>query len=371
VKRCLAAALAALALPPWASGAAPSVDGTAYTVVNGATGEVLVAHDQRRRLPIASITKLMTVLVALEHAELDEVVVVRPSAVGVGGATIHLRMGERLTVSDLVHAVLVQSANDAAQALAEHVGRGSSARFVALMNARARALGLTDTHFVRPHGLDVPGHVSSARDVTLLARVAMQNPIVRRIVRKREAAIGGRRLHTWNDLLGRFRGLVGVKTGHTARAGWCEVAAVRRPGFTIYATLLGSSSREQRNTDLAELLRFGLSRYRVAPVVDAARVYTTLRVPYGGEPLALVAARSALRAVRLGRPLVERVVAPSVAPLPVRKGERLGEVRVYAGSRLVGSSALVASRSVSRAGVDDRLSWYAGRMLDNVRGWFS
>src|SRR5207247_2374971 len=148
--------------------------------------------------------------------------------------------------------------NDAAWALAIHVGGGSEERFVGLMNRRARQLGLTDTHFVRPDGLDAAGHVSSARDMTKLARILMQKPAVRRIVAMRSATIaGGRGLHTWNDLLGRFPGVVGVKTGHTRAAGWAEVAAARGPGVTVYATVLGSPSRSTRNGDLAELLDWG------------------------------------------------------------------------------------------------------------------
>src|SRR6266540_6351390 len=263
MRRALAAAVVALVVASPAAAGPPQVTARAYYVENGATGEALAGEDARARLPIASITKLMTVLIALEHAELDDVVVAAPSAAAVGESTINLRAGERITVRDLVEAALVQSANDAADALADYVGHGSSARFVALMNAKARQLGLTRTRFTRPDGLDAPGHVSSARDVTALAEAAMRLPAVRSIVRRRTASIsGGRVLHTWNDLLGLFPGLVGVKTGHTAGAGWCEVGAARRYGVTLYATVLWSPTRSQRNADLAALLRWGLSRYR-------------------------------------------------------------------------------------------------------------
>src|SRR5919198_4151454 len=148
---------------------------------------------------------------ALAAAAVALVVVAPPAAAGVGESTIHLRTGERITVHDLVEAALVQSANDAAWALAAYVGKGSVPAFVRLMNAKAKALGLRDTHFTRPDGLDAPGHVSSARDVTLLARIAMQNPTIRSIVDDRSATIsGGRRLHTWNDLLSTFPGVIGV-----------------------------------------------------------------------------------------------------------------------------------------------------------------
>jgi D-alanyl-D-alanine carboxypeptidase (penicillin-binding protein 5/6) len=358
--------LAALILAAPALAASPQVTARAWRVENGATGEVLLHHDDRARVPIASITKLMTVIVALEHADLAEVVRIPKRAPVLGESTLRLRAGERVSVRDLVEAALIQSANDAAHALAYHVGRGNVARFVAMMNAKARALGLTDTRFVRPDGLDVAGHVSSARDVTLLARVAMQQPVIRSIVRLRTAEAAGRHLFTWNDLLGRFPGLIGVKTGHTRRAGWSEVAAARGRGTTIYATILGSPSRAQRNTDLAELLAWGLSRYRVVEAVSAGRTYATAELPYGRAPVALVAERRLLRVVRVGRPLVERVVSPVRVSLPVWKGQRLGEVRIYAGRRLLGTRTLVASRSVARPGLAGRVGWYAGETAGNV-----
>lgn len=362
----LLAVVAALALAAPALGSAPPVNARAWLVENSATGEVLLAHNERARVPIASITKLMTVLVALEHARLDDVVTVRGSSAAVGGATIGLRAGERLTVRDLVEAALIQSANDAADALALHVGQGSEARFVELMNAKAVELGLTDTHFVRPDGLDVAGHVSSARDVTRLARAAMTRPAVREIVRLRTAVAAGRPLHTWNDLLGSFPGLIGVKTGHTSAAGWSQVAAARGRGLTIYATVLGSPSRTERNGDLAELLAWGLSRYRVVSIIQTGRVYARAEAPYGRAPIALVAERPLVKLVRVDRSLVERVVAETAVSLPVRKGQRLGEVRVYARGELIGTRALVAARSVSKPDLAGRVRWYAGRTLSNA-----
>lgn len=350
----------------------PRVEGRAYLVQNGATGEVLLRFHERERLPIASITKLMTVLVALEHAGLDDVVTVSRHAAAVGESTISLRKGEQIAVGDLVKAALIQSANDAAVALAEHVGLGSVTRFVELMNAKARRLGLADTHFLNPDGLDAPGHYSSARDVTKLARVAMRNPVVRDAVRQTEATIAGdRRLETWNDLLSTFPSLLGVKTGHTAGAGWSEVAAARGRGVTIYATLLGGATRAGRNDDLGELLAWGLSRYRAVHVIATGRVYATAPAPYGRDPLALVATRPALRVVRVDRPLLERVVAPAAVPLPVAKGQRLGEVRVYVGKKLIARRPLVAARSIARPDLLGRVGWYAGEAARNLWSWLS
>ena len=348
----LAAAVLLLAAP--AAAAPPSgIDARAYFVQDAATGEVLAERNARARVPIASITKLMTALLVVERGGLHETVVVPPFAATIGESSVNLRAGERITRRDLLRALLIQSANDAAFALA-----GDVDAFVRAMNAKARQLGLRDTHFTRPDGLDAPEHLSSARDATILARVAMRKPEIRAIVDDRTATIeGGRRLHTWNDLLGRFPGLVGVKTGHTAAAGWSQVAAVQRRGFILYATLLGSPERGERNRDLEALLRWALAQYGSVRVIDDERTYARADVGYGRAPVALVAPSRFVRPVRVNRPLVERVVAPTFVRLPVRRGQRLGSVSVYSGTRLVGESPLVAARAVERPGFLSRAWW--------------
>ena len=372
VRTWVAAAAAALVLAAPAQAGAPAVSAQAFFVENPATGEILAQKGAWAKTPIASITKLMTVLVTLDNAEWGDVVRVRPGAATVGESTVNLRTGERLTVGDLVKAALIQSANDAADALALHVGKGNRAAFVALMNEKAKELGLERTHFATPDGLDTAGNYSTALDVTKLAQAAMEHPEVRSVVRLRTGSIaGGRELHTWNDLLGVFPGLYGVKTGHTGGAGWCEVAAVKRNGVTLYSTVLGSPTRSQRNTDLAALLRWGISRYRPVWLVEPGRVYMRARVGYGRKPVALVAKRGLASPVRVDRPLVERVVAPSALDLPVRKGQRLGEIRVYSGRRLIARRALVAERSVAEPSFGDRLGFYTGRTFDHIGDWFS
>jgi serine-type D-Ala-D-Ala carboxypeptidase (penicillin-binding protein 5/6) len=369
-KALFAAAASALVFSSSALAGPPPVRAGAYIVENGATGEVLASGDARERRAIASITKLMTVLVTLEHARLNAIVTVPQEVTTVGESTIFLREGERIPVRDLIEAALIPSANDAADALAWYVGRGSQQRFVALMNAKARQLGLKDTHFVRPDGLDSPGHVSSARDVTKLARTLMRRPVVRKIVRETSDTIsGGRTIYTRNRLLYSFPGLIGVKTGHTGLAGWSEVAAARRNGTTIYATILGSPTEEQRDADLAALLRWGLSQYRPATIISAGGTYAQAATGFGRGPVALVAPRSLIRPVRVGRPVVEKVVVPPALDLPVERGDAVGQVRIYAGARLIGARPLVTARSVSAPGLVARTGWYIGRAFSNLFGW--
>jgi D-alanyl-D-alanine carboxypeptidase (penicillin-binding protein 5/6) len=371
VRRLLGPLLLALVLVPAASAqdVFPVVDARAVVVANGATGEVIYSRDPDARLAPASITKLMTALVVLDRARPGETVTVPAVASSVGESSIRLRPGERLPVRDLLAAALIQSANDAAYALAAHAGDGSVERFVRLMNAKAKSLGLANTRFTRPDGLDDANHYSTAADLLVLARTAMRRPLIRELVRRRTLAIaGGRKLFPWNDLLGRYAGLVGVKTGHTAAAGWCQVAAARRDGVTMYAVVLGSPSRARRNEDLAELLDWGFGQYVRTTVVRAERTYATAALPFSDERLALVAGESARAVVRMGRPLLERVVGPAIVDLPVTRGERLGEVRILEGDRVVARRPLVASRTVGDPSFGARASWYAGRAVDEVGG---
>jgi D-alanyl-D-alanine carboxypeptidase (penicillin-binding protein 5/6) len=367
----LLAALVALLLAPAAAAVGPPVQARAWIVQDARTGDVLAASNPHARLPIASITKLMTVLVALEHRGLDDVVDVDPRAGIVGESSIELNGGERLTVRDLVEAALIQSANDAADALALSVSPDFPS-FAALMNQEARKLGLRDTHFVRPDGLDAPGEYSSAADVTKLARIVMRIPFVRQTVRQKTATIaGGRTLHTWDDLLSLDPHTIGVKTGHTGLAGWCQVAAARGlGGTTVYATLLGSPTRGQRNDDLESLLVWGLARFRLVPVVQAERMYASVDVGYGKRPLALVAAKPLLAVARIDHSLTETVTAVRVASLPVRRGTVLGHVVVTDGSRVVGRRDLVASRTINKPGLAGRLGWYARRTLHHLTHLF-
>jgi D-alanyl-D-alanine carboxypeptidase (penicillin-binding protein 5/6) len=342
------------------------VEAAAYYLVAD-DGAVLARHRARERRPIASITKLMTAIVALERASLSDVVTVPPRAAAVGGSTAFLRAGERLTVAQLLRAMLVPSANDAAEALALHVGRGSPARFVAAMNAKAAELDLRETHFANPHGLDEPGHFSSARDTTALVRFALGVPFVRDAVSRTSVTLpGGRALPSRDDLVSSWPPLVGGKTGHTDAAGWSQAAAASALGATVYGTVLGTDSRSDRNEALRSLLSYGLERYRRVIAVDGDRVYARAETGHGQPPVALVAPRTLVRTLRAGVPLLERVVAPESVGLPVREGARLGRVEVWTGDRLLASSSLVAAEAVSEPSLFRKAIWYSRTTLSNL-----
>ncbi len=365
---------AALAAPVHASGdatrtaAQPRVDAAAYYLVGG-DGAVLARYHARERRPIASITKLMTAVVTVERADLSEVVEVTPRAAAVGGSTVFLRAGERLTVAQLLRAMLVRSANDAAEMLAIHVGEGSVTRFVAEMNAKAAELGLSDTHFANPHGLDAPGHLSTARDTTLLVRYALGVPVIRDALARTSVSLpGGREFPSTDDLIATWKPLVGGKTGHTDDAGWSQAAAAAARGITVYGSVLGTDGRLERNRALRTLLSYGLERYRRVAVIDAHRAYGQAETGYGRPPVELVVPRTLVRTLRQGTPLVERVVRPRSVSLPVHEGARLGRVSVYAGNELVASSSLVAASSITEPSLWGTAIWYAKTTASNLWG---
>ena len=283
----------------------------------------------------------MTAVVVLEHARLDDVVSVSPLAASIGESTVYLRggrgaHGRRAAPSDT-------------RPERERCRRGTCAsrrrricrslrRPHERESSRARP---EDTHFENPHGLDQPGHVSSARDVTALLRYALGVPFIREAVQRSSATLpGGRAFATTDDLLQSLGAARRGKTGHTRDAGWSETAAASRGGVTVYGAVLGSDTRSSRNDALQELLSFGLDQYRRVQVVDGTRVYARASTGYGQPAVELVAPRTLVQSVRVGTPLVERVVAPSALALPVAR------VRTW-----------VASRSTTGTGSSRRRTW--------------
>jgi D-alanyl-D-alanine carboxypeptidase (penicillin-binding protein 5/6) len=363
-----AAAVAAVAVTGVAHAAAPPVQARAYVVQSSVDGRTLAAREADEPRAMASITKLMTALVAIRRLDLDQTVTVPAAATRIGESTLSLRAGQRITVRDLLIGTLVPSANDAATTLAIAAG-GSIPRFVAAMNTEARRLGLRGTHYRNPHGLDEPGHVSTARDSAILLRRALREPVLRRYAGSEAAQLSsGRWVRSTDNLVGTFRGFVGGKTGHTSDAGWSQVGFARVGGVGVTATVLGAPSEAQRDSDLAALLRFGLGSYRPSLVVDPARRYATVEVGWGRDAVPVVAPRRIVRPAPLGRALTEQVVVAAVAALPVAAGQRLGTLVVRDGTRVVARSPLVAAETRDEPGTLAKAGWLARRTGHNLVG---
>ncbi len=221
----------------------PSVSAQSAVLIEEESGSVLFEKNADARLPMASTTKIMTALVALEHAAPETVITVPREAVGTEGSSIYLFEGEQLTLEQLLWALLLASANDAAEAIAYGVAGGIEP-FAALMNEKAASLGLTDTHFENPHGLDAPDHYTTARELAIITRAALANELIRKMVSTRKTTIphngteGMRLLVNHNKLLRLYEGAIGVKTGFTKRSGRCLVSAAERNGVTLIAVTI-------------------------------------------------------------------------------------------------------------------------------------
>jgi len=224
------------------------------------SGRILYEHDPGKRLSPASLTKIMSALVILEQGNLDDLVTVSPSAARAPKTHLRLKAGQVFRLDALLKAMLIVSANDACLAAVEHVG-GDESQFVTLMNAKAVALGLTDTHFSNGCGFDGPEHYSTAEDLATLSVIALEQPTFRELVREERATItpvNGTRvyvLHTTNRLLGRIPGVEGIKTGFTSKAGRCLIAKVSQNGSDLLLVIL--NSRRRWNT-ATSLINYGL-----------------------------------------------------------------------------------------------------------------
>jgi serine-type D-Ala-D-Ala carboxypeptidase (penicillin-binding protein 5/6) len=348
----------------------PKLDAHAWALIDAKDGELLAADDASRRLPVASTTKLMTAYVALKELPLTRIVRVAPYGGGYEESLLRLRPGQRISVRDLLYGLILRSGNDAAYDLAV-AAAGSEARFVRQMNRRAAALGLGDTHYANPIGLDEAGNYSSAYDLTALGRRLLDIPVFARIAATRRAVLRSvrprRRIVTRNDLLLREPWATGIKTGFTLGAGYVLVAAGRRNGTELISAVLGAPSEEARDSESERLLEYGFSRYRKRLPIRAGAVLAESSIRYTDEELPLRAARAVAVGVRRGqRPRVV-VRAPQEVEGPVRRGARLGVATVLVDGLKVASVPLRAGRSAAkasgiqrvRATVEENLGWFA------------
>jgi D-alanyl-D-alanine carboxypeptidase (penicillin-binding protein 5/6) len=367
------AATLALAFAAGASAAKPPPDVSAPSalVVEASAGDVAFQKAPARRRAIASTTKLMTALLTLERA--------RPSAVFravryralPAESQIGLRAGERMTVADLLRGALIESANDAAETLAERVS-GSRGAFVRAMNVRAQQLGLRDTHYANPIGLDEPGNYSSARDLVRLTLRLRAFDFFRRTVAREQVT-----LHSGDHprTLGNRNGLVrlpqvnGVKTGHTQQAGYVLVGSGSKDGITLISVVLGAPSVAARESDTRRLLAWAFTLYRRVHAVAPGEVLAHAPIRYRrGAVLDLVAGDNARRfVVRRGQALRRcGIQTPNEVEGPIRRGQALGKVKICRGEHHIATLPVVASNDVPKAGAGVRAKDWFTRPLTLV-----
>jgi D-alanyl-D-alanine carboxypeptidase (penicillin-binding protein 5/6) len=365
------APLAALALTP-ACAVAQSADpprllgAKSAIVMEASTGDVLFARDADDHRSIASTTKLMTVLVALRRDDLDDIFSAIDYHASAAESQIGLVPGERMSVRDLLRAALLPSANDAAATLA--VGTmGSTRAFVREMNTRARALGLDNTHYGNPVGLDDPDNYSSARDLAKLAIALRHFEFFRRTTDLPRATLrSGARTRTVvnrNTLVRRIDDVNGVKTGRTSRAGYVLVGSATRDGVTVVSAVLGEPSERARDADSLALLRYGLNSYSATTALPEGRILGSVPLRYrAGQSVDVIGGATVRRVLRRGvHPTVAVSGLPSEVDGPLPRGSRVGTAVVRAQGKVLATVPVVTAKPVEEAGLGTRLDDLLGR----------
>jgi D-alanyl-D-alanine carboxypeptidase (penicillin-binding protein 5/6) len=331
-------------------------------LVDARTGDVLASHAIKRHLPIASTTKLMTAWVALHELPLDKIVRAAPYDAEYGESLLELRPGQKVSVRDLLYGLILRSGNDAAYDLAA-AAAGSVSRFVGQMNRYAAALGLSDTHYANPIGLDQRGNYSSAGDLVALTRRLLAVPAFARIAAARSAELRSvrppRRVESINELLEMAPWATGVKTGHTFGARYVLVGSGRRKGVELIAAVVGTWTDEERFDDTLDLLEYGFSRYRRRVPIQAGQSLATPAIRYSGGELPLRAARTVAVGVRRGQRLSVVVRAPRQVEGPLRRGAELGRAIVRLDGSRAAAVPLRAGRAVPEASGLERLRSFA------------
>ncbi len=335
----------------------PHVLAKAWALTDGRTGEVLTSHAGNERRLIASTTKLMTAYVAMKDLPLKKIVHAQPFSYELGDSVMGLRPGQRISVHDLLRGLIMLSAGDAAHTLAIEAA-GTVKKFVDQMNRHAAAMGLTNTHYENPIGLNSPTNYSSALDLATLTAELLKIPAFAQIADAREATLRSMRpvehIHSINELLEFAPWVTGVKTGHTWKAGYVMVGSGEKKGIRLIAVDIDAPTDETRFSDAFELLRWGFGQYHRRRVLHKGEEFASPSIRYSGGELPLVAAHSLQTAMRDGQKVHVEVDAPGKVTGPIKRGAPLGTVTVTVDGLRAGSVPLVASRHIPAANAFDK-----------------
>ena len=358
----------------------PETGAVSWAIMDENSGEFLVGQEPDEQLPIGSVTKIMAALVVMqEGTSLDEEVPISGEAESyVGGvfSNVGLIAEERVTVRDLLVASLVASGTEAVYALAEHVGDGSVEQFVGMMNEEASRLGLENTNFDTPAGLDTEDNYSSARDLAILSREVLQEPLLAEIVDTPEATIStqGRQIEitNTNQLLNTYPPATGIKTGTTPEAGANLAASAESNDESFITIVIGAEDSDQRFLAAESLLEYAFERYERRPLVNQDEVYGEAPLPYRpNEAVQLAATGEVAGLVDADSDVERRVTILEELPPSASAGDELGEVELLVNGRRIGESPLVAQEGYEEASLWQKTRSTVGGLLESVQGAIS
>lgn len=333
---------------------AEAISARSYVLLDAATGRLLKAQTPDKKSLIASTTKIMTALVICEQCNVLDRMRIPKEAVGIEGSSLYLQEGEILTIQELLYGMMLHSGNDAATALAIYCG-GTVEGFAQLMNDKARSLGLKNTHFENPHGLDGTDHYSTAEDLAVLAAYAMQNPIFAKIVSTKTTRIGHRQLTNHNKLLWQVEGADGVKTGYTKAAGRILVSSAQRSGRRLIAVTISAPDDWK---DHSLLLEDGFSQYSPKQIVSHGDILGTTEIAGGQSAVVqLIANDDFIYPLSAQETPQIRLPEPKFVYAPVAAGQSAGTAYIFVNGCQIGSVPLVYGETVEQEIVQKDNFW--------------
>ena len=333
-----------------------SVNAKAFVLMDPISGRFLLEKNSEEKRAMASTTKIMTAIIALEKGGLKSQIKVSPKAASIGGSSFYLKSGEALSLESMLYGLLLPSGNDAAVAIAEHIG-GSTAAFAELMNRKAEEIGAFSTNFTNPHGLDDENHYSTAYDLAKIARYALKIPEFNEIVRKREYYFNGRVLKNTNEMLDLYEGADGVKTGYTGLAGRCLITSATREGMRLISVVLFCDTKNLRTTSSIKILDYSFAEYDRVQLIDKGTIMGSVKVKRSrtSQEIQVSAAEDLAAVLKHNQKdtLSTRVSLPKTVTAPVRKGSIMGTVSVFQGDRIIAETSLIAMDSAERKELKD------------------
>ncbi len=350
----------------------PELNARIALIYDRASGRIIYEKNGNKQTPMASTTKILTAIVTLENADLKETVTIESKAAGIGGSRLGLKKNDKITVNDLLYGLMLRSGNDAAVALAIHVG-GSIEGFADMMNKKAEELGLTNSHFVVPHGLDNEGHYTTAYELAKMADYALNIPKFKEIVSNKSATIyiNGypKAINNTNKLLGSVSGVYGVKTGFTNGAGRCLVSSCKRGELDIITVIIGADTNNQRTADTKELIEYAFNNFSLLNIgeiiqnkfeqwkkINEGRIYVNKGLE-NGVKLYLEEPKNSVMAVRKDNIDKVDIEVNSLFYMeaPVAQDEIVGNLRVIINGEEVEVIEIRAMYEIEKKGIEDYL----------------
>ena len=350
---------------------APKISGKNAIAIDTKSGRILYEKDAFSKANVASTTKIMTAIVAIENNDLESIVTVSKKAAGTGGSSVDLKANDEIKLSELLYGLMLNSGNDAAVAIAEHTA-GSVLEFSKLMNEKAKELGALNTNFITPHGLDVDNHYSTAYDMAIIARYALTKPTIKKLVSTKYYTmtfLNGKtkQLKNTNPLLSFYEGISGMKTGYTALAGKCLVASAKRNNFEIIVVTLGEPSSKLRISDTAKILDYCFNNYKLYDLRELCPINFSVSIkkatkqniiPIYKNSLVLPLSNDEKENIHIKKHLKKDLIAP------VEMNEYVGKVQFKIGNELLGEIDLCCPYSVYRTTLSEYYSNIFNTFLD-------